>query len=123
MKQSAQSKIKPNLPDFDVFPSQINEKLWGNISFKELHNNINDIYNQMVHFRRNIFSIPSGKFQSFEASNRGQWLYLIGVIKYFAQEPIQRRFDFSGVLYFGWPNQPSSGTMRVYIGLLLCTYI
>ena len=37
--------------------------------------------------------------------------------------PIQRRFDFSGVLYFGWPNQPSSGTMRVYIGLLLCTYI
>ena len=38
-------------------------------------------------------------------------------------KPIQRRFDFSGVLYFGWPNQPSSGTMRVYIGLLLCTYI
>ena len=43
--------------------------------------------------------------------------------KYFKQEPIQRRFDFSGVLYFGWPNQPSSGTMRVYIELLLCTYI
>ena len=42
---------------------------------------------------------------------------------YFKQEPIQRRFDFSGVLYFGWPNQPSSGTMRVYIELLLCTYI
>ena len=43
--------------------------------------------------------------------------------KYFKQEPIQRRFDFSDVLYFGWPNQPSSGTMRVYIELLLCTYI
>ena len=43
--------------------------------------------------------------------------------KYFKQEPIQRRFDFSCVLYFGWPNQPSSGTMRVYIELLLCTYI
>ena len=27
---------------------------------------------------------------------------------HFKQEPIQRRFDFSGVLYFGWPNQPSS---------------
>ena len=39
------------------------------------------------------------------------------------QEPIQRRFEFSDVLYFGWPNQPSSGTMRVYIELLLCTYI
>ena len=33
--------------------------------------------------------------------------------KYFKQEPIQRRFDFSGVLYFGWPNQPSSGTLMV----------
>ena len=43
--------------------------------------------------------------------------------KYFKQEPIQRRFDFSGVLYFGWPKKPSSGTMRVYIELLLCTYI
>ena len=35
--------------------------------------------------------------------------------KYFKQEPIQRRFDFSGVPYFGWPNQPSSGTMRVFL--------
>ena len=48
---------------------------------------------------------------------------LIWGTKYFKQEPIQRRFDFSDVLYFGWPNQPSSGTMRVYIELLLCTYI
>ena len=45
------------------------------------------------------------------------------LLSYFKQEPIQRRFDFSDVLYFGWPNQPSSGTMRVYIELLLCTYI
>ena len=30
---------------------------------------------------------------------------------------------FSGVLYFGWPTQPSTGAMRVYNGLLLCTYI
>ena len=44
-------------------------------------------------------------------------------IRYFKQEPIQHRFDFSDVLYFAWPNQPSSGTMRVYIELLLCTYI
>ena len=43
--------------------------------------------------------------------------------KYFKQEPVQRRFDFRGVLYFGWRNQPSSGTMRVYIGLLFCTHI
>ena len=44
-------------------------------------------------------------------------------MEYFKQKPIQRRFDFSDVLYFGWPNQPSSGTMRVYIELLLCAYI
>ena len=25
------------------------------------------------------------------------------------------------VLYFGWQNQPSSGTMRVYIGI--CSYV
>ena len=29
----------------------------------------------------------------------------VSVFKYFEQEPIQRRFYFSGVLYFGWPNQ------------------
>ena len=29
MKESAQSKIQPNLPDFDVLPSQRNEKLCG----------------------------------------------------------------------------------------------
>ena len=68
------------------------------------------------------------KNQSFEASNRGQfscrctldqWLDLIGVIsswetKYFKQEPIQLRFDFSGVLYFvpeeGWFGQPKYNT-------------
>ena len=46
---------------------------------------------------------------------RGCMLYKSRETKYFKQELIQRRFDFSGVLYFGWPNQPSSGTMRVYM--------
>ena len=30
--------------------------------------------------------------------------------------PIRHRINFENVLYFGWPNQPSSGTMRIYIG-------
>ena len=30
------------------------------------------------------------------------------------------RFSNTNVLYFGWPNQPSSGTTRVDTGLLLC---
>ena len=29
--------------------------------------------------------------------------------------PIRRRISFENLLYFGWPNQPSSGTMRIYI--------
>ena len=85
-----------------------------------------------------VLGDAASNLESFEASNRGQsscrctkdqWLDLIGVTdklrnsKYFEQEPILSRFDFSGVLYFGWPNQPSSGTMRVYIGLLLCNLI
>ena len=30
--------------------------------------------------------------------------------------PIRHRINFENVLYFGWPNQPPSGTMRIYIG-------
>ena len=52
-----------------------------------------------------------------------QPIQLHAVKEYFKQKPIQPRFYFSDVLYFGWPNQPSSGTMRVYIELLLCTYM
>ena len=29
------------------------------------------------------------------------------------QKPVQRRKVFMCVLYFGWPNQPSSGTMKI----------
>ena len=29
---------------------------------------------------------------------------------------IRNRINFENVLYFGWPNQPSSDTMRIYIG-------
>ena len=38
--------------------------------------------------------------------------------EYFEQELIH-----CNVLYFGWPNQPSPGTMRVYIGLILYIYV
>ena len=53
---------------------------------------------------------------------RGIIIQVFFEIKYFKQEPIQGRFDFSDVLYFGWPNQPSSGTMRVYIDIREETY-
>ena len=54
------SKMNPNLPQFDVRPSEIKAKMWGNISHQRFCEEINDIYNEVVHFRRNIFNLPSG---------------------------------------------------------------
>ena len=55
------SKISPNLPQFDVHRSEITaNKLWRNISHQRFCEEINNIYNEVVHFRRNIFNLPSG---------------------------------------------------------------
>ena len=55
------SKISPNLPQFDVRPSEIKAKMWGNISLQRLCEEINNIYNEVVHLRRNIFNLLSGR--------------------------------------------------------------
>ena len=44
------SKISPKLPQFDVRPSEIKAKMWGNISHQRFCEEINDIYNEVVHF-------------------------------------------------------------------------
>ena len=54
------SKISPNLPQFDVCPSEIKAKMWGNISQQRFCEERNNIYNEIVHFPRNIFNLPSG---------------------------------------------------------------
>ena len=54
------SKISPNLPHFDVRPSEIKAKMWGNISHQRFCEEINHIYNEVVHFRRNISYLASG---------------------------------------------------------------
>ena len=54
------SKVSPNIPDFDVCPSEIKAKMWGNISHQRFSEEINNIYNEVVHFRKNIFNLPSG---------------------------------------------------------------
>ena len=38
-------KISPNLPQFDVRPSEIKAKMWGNISHQRVCEEINNIYN------------------------------------------------------------------------------
>ena len=53
------SKISPNLPQFDVCPSEIKTKMWGNISQQRYCEEINNIYNEVVHFQRNIFNLLS----------------------------------------------------------------
>ena len=55
------SKISPSLPQFDVRPSEIKAKMWGNISLQRFCEEINNICNEVVHFRRNIFNLPSGR--------------------------------------------------------------
>ena len=55
------SQIHPDLPQFNVRPSEINAKMWGNVSHQSFCDEINKIYNEVVHFRRNIFNLPSGR--------------------------------------------------------------
>lgn len=59
--QSAHCTIEPNLPGYEVFPSEIKNKAWGNISHESFCNIINGVYDEIVHFRRNIFNVPSGR--------------------------------------------------------------
>lgn len=59
--EACSSPIRPNLPEISVPPSKIKDKNWGNLSYQSLYDNVTDIYNEIVHFRRNIFKIPSGK--------------------------------------------------------------
>ena len=59
--QRAQSTIQPNLPDYEVFPTEIKNKTWGNISHESFCHTFNSVYDEIVHFRRNIFNLPSGR--------------------------------------------------------------
>ena len=59
--QRVQSTIQPNLPDYEVFPTEIKNKTWGNMSHESFCNTINGVYDEIVHFRRNIFNVPSGR--------------------------------------------------------------
>lgn len=53
------NKIKPNLPDYKVFPSEIKNKTWGDISHASFCSIASGVYHEMVHDRRNIFNVLS----------------------------------------------------------------
>ena len=42
-------------------PSEIKAKMWGNVCHESFCDKINKIYDEVVHFRRNIFNLPSGR--------------------------------------------------------------
>ena len=42
--QNTKNQIKPNLPDYDVLPSEIKNKTWGSISYACFCNTVNDVY-------------------------------------------------------------------------------
>ena len=59
--QRPQSSIQLNLPDYAVFRTEIKNKTWGNISHESFCDTINGVHYEIVHFRRNIFNVPSGR--------------------------------------------------------------
>ena len=59
--QNTKYQIKPNLLDYDVLPSEMQNKTWGSISYACFCNTVNDVYDEIVHYRRNIFNVPSGR--------------------------------------------------------------
>lgn len=56
------TEIRPNLPDANVLPSYLaKKKLWGFSTTGALCQEVNRIYDEIVHFKRNIFNVPSGR--------------------------------------------------------------
>ena len=58
---NGKTEIRPNLPDFNVLPSHLTEKPWGISTTGAFCQEVNRIYDEMVHFKRNIFKVPSGR--------------------------------------------------------------
>ena len=44
-----------------MFPSEIKNKTWDKISHANFCNIVNGVYDKIVHYRRNIFDVPSGR--------------------------------------------------------------
>ena len=60
IQQRQQRTIQPNLPEYEMFPTEIKNKTWGSISYESVCDTINGVYDEIVHFRRNIFNVPTG---------------------------------------------------------------
>ena len=61
IQRRQQRTIQPNLPEYEMFPTEIKNKTWGSISYESVGDTINGVYDEIVHFRRNIFNVPSGR--------------------------------------------------------------
>ena len=68
---------KANLPKIDIFPtnvSHINSTFRGHLSYANFIEEVTAIYNETVHFRKNIFNIPTGKAGKAYVTELTYWL-------------------------------------------------
>lgn len=58
-EEVSQSIAPDSLPPFE--PAQPTNFTWGNRSAEEISTTLNEIYEETVHWRKNLFKVPSGK--------------------------------------------------------------
>ena len=62
-EEAEATQILPNLPDVEIQPSIRNsfDIIWSNLSYNEVSKIMDNLYNEIVKFRRNLFKLPTGK--------------------------------------------------------------
>ena len=66
-----------NLPKLEMFPTQdhnVENATWGSLPFCLFKEIINKTYDEICHYRRNIFKIPSGKIGKMFIEELTFWL-------------------------------------------------
>ncbi len=56
-----QKAVSIDIPTIQIFPNEPGQEFWGSMPYSEFTKLINDIYNKIVHFKRNIFKTSSGR--------------------------------------------------------------
>ena len=67
----------PNIPDVEILPistEDLQTIIWGHLPYHELFKLVNNTYDEIVHYRRNLLNIPSGKSGKFFITELSFWL-------------------------------------------------
>ena len=74
---SEDKEFHANLPKLEMFPTQdhnVENATWGSLPFCLFKEIINKTYDEICHYRRNIFKIPSGKIGKMFIEELTFWL-------------------------------------------------